>query len=364
MPKAPKIERPLEALLSSDLVKKIRKQHGEAIFTRASEFGVQKVPRIPTGIFMLDYALGGGFPVGRVNVVWGHKSAAKTTTFLKTIAQAQQRCSNCWALQSLCACGKPRDPAVVFLDVEGGLDLPWAEKMGVDTSRVLLSIPEYAEQTLDMAESVVRVGCDILVIDSIAFLTPAKEIAESTAKETVGIQARAVGKGVRKFVSALNAVGNETGRRPTLFFTNQVRMKVGVMFGSPETQPGGMAPGFASSTEVKLSASKYEMDEITGKPLTAEFNFRVEKNKVSAAKIAAAFKMILSPTEHRNMGDISNEHDIVRMAEKVGLVEGSGSSWMALGEKFRGRSRIEQEMLTNPEFLDKMWHATMSTLLG
>jgi len=353
----------LSKMLSGPTVKAIRKKHGDGIFMLASDFDVAPVKRIPTKVFMYDYALGGGFAVGRVNVVWGHKSSAKTTILLKALGNAQKMCANCWEFHP-CHCGEYRDPICAFLDVEGTLDLPWAAKLGVDLDRMLLSVPEYAEQTLDIAEAVVRNGVDVLVLDSIAFLTPAKEIVASTADETPGMQARAMGKGTRKFVSAINTVRNERGIGPTLLFTNQVRMKVGVMFGSPETQPGGLATGFASTIEVKHRAGGYDMDDVLGQPISAEFHFRCEKNKSARAKMEGSFKLALMDTDSRKIGDPLSEHDMVVMGEKVGLVEGHGSSWTALGTKFKGKGLIEKELIANEEFHTKMWNALMLTLLA
>lgn len=354
-------ENSLEKLLASKALAAIQKKFGDAIIRRGSDFGVERIARIPTGIFMLDYALGGGFPVGRINVLWGAKSAAKTTTFLKALANATKMCASCWKF-SPCVCGEYREPAIVYLDVEGTLDLPWAAKMGLSPEKYLLSIPEYAEQSLDIAEAVVLNGCDILVIDSIAFLTPMKEIEKSVAEDTVGLQARQVGKGIRKFVSAINKRRNETGQGPTLMFTNQTRMKVGIMFGSPETQPGGLAPGFASTTETKMGAGKYDMDEVLGTPLSADFKFRVEKNKSAAAKMEGEFKLLLADTEHRKIGDAYNEGDMVLMAEKLGLVSGAGSKWEAIGHVFKAKSLIEKELLENADFYNKMNLALMATL--
>lgn len=353
----------LKELLGGTVVKKIRKVHGKPILGRASDYDDGKCPRIPTGIFMLDYALGGGFPVGCVNVVWGHKSSAKTTTYLKTIANAQKMCRGCWKWLP-CGCGVEEAPLCCFLDVEGTIDFGWAKKMGIDLTAMAYSRPEFAEQTLDIAEAVVRNGVDILVIDSLAFLTPAKEIEESVSKETIGVQARLITKAIRKFVSALNTAANETGQAPTLLFTNQVRMKIGVMFGNPETQPGGLAHGFASVTETKLGAMKYEMDDVLGQPLTAEFRYRIEKNKVSKAKMSGTFKLYMAATDYRNIGDAINAPDMIRMAEKVGLVEGGGSSWKGLGEKFRAKSLITQKLLEDSAFHDKMHAALFSILLA
>jgi len=357
----------LDKLLAGKAVAAIRKDHGDAIFLKASEHNTE-IPRIPTSIFSFDYALGGGFAVGRVNVTWGHKSSAKTTTYLKALANAQKMCATCWKFHSStfdpCSCGEYRDPLIAYLDVEGTLDLKWAKRLGVDLDRMLYSKPEYAEQSLDIAEAVIRNGVDILVIDSLAFLAPADEIVRSTKEDTVGLQARQLGKGTRKFVAAINTVANARGTGPTLFFTNQVRMKVGVMFGSPETQPGGLATGFASATETRLRAGKYEMDEVLNRPLWAEFGFRVEKNKASFAKMAGDFKILLMDTEHRRIGDAVNEPAMIDMAQRIGLVEGGGSSWKALGQKYKTKTAIQQQLETDPEFYDRMHQALMNILLS
>jgi recombination protein RecA len=246
---APKRGSRLSSFLASEMVKKLKKKHGEMALIRASDFKVQDVPRIPTGVFDLDYALGGGFPAGRISTLYGPKSSGKTTIFLKTIANAQQMCSDCFTFideeKGRCVCGECREFVIAFLDVEGALDIPWARKMGVDTEQMMIDIPEYAEAALDIGEALLRSGeVDILVLDSLAFPTPAKEIEVSVEKDLMGTQPRLIGKGVRKFLSAINGVGKESGRRPTVFFTNQIRYKLGVMFGDPETQPGVSASTF------------------------------------------------------------------------------------------------------------------------
>jgi recombination protein RecA len=353
----------LDKILASKAMGVIQKKFGDAILRKASDFGVAKLNRIPSGIFALDYALGGGFPVGRINVLWGAKSAAKTTTFLKALANATKQCASCWKFAP-CSCKAYREPAIAFLDVEGTLDIPWAARMGLHPDKYLLSIPEYAEQTLDIAEALLLTegGCDILVIDSLAFLTPMKEIEKSVAEDTVGLQARQLGKGIRKFTSAVNKRRNLTGQGPTLFFTNQIRMKVGVMFGSPETTPGGLAPGYASTTETKMNTGKYEMDEVLGTPLTATFPFRVEKNKSAAAKMEGDFVLILADTDNRKVGDAYNEGEMIKRAEQFGLVSGAGSKWEAMGQHFKAKSLVEKELLENPEFYTKMHAAIMSLL--
>jgi recombination protein RecA len=358
----------LAAFLNSELFGQIRKKHGDPILMRASEFKVQERPRIPTGIFPLDYALGGGFPVGLASTVFGHKSSGKTTTLLKAIRSAQNMCSECYRFLADaawgCKCKKPRDFVVAYLDVEGTLDIPWAKSIGVDTERMILSIPEYAEQSLDIAEALLRSGeCDLLVLDSIAFLTPQKEIEESIEKDMMGVQARIVGRGIRKFMAAANGVGNETGKRPTIFFTNQIRMMLGVMFGNPETQPGGKAPGFAAATETKLWPGKYEMDSVTQKPIHVEINFRIEKNKTSGAKMEGSFKLYTSDTSEKKKGDVFDEDQMIDWGEKTGLVQRSGG-YQCNGETFRLKADLEKKLKTDPPFKMQLWQTLMPLLLA
>lgn len=369
--KSEKSEKPadrLTALMASELFAKIQKKHGDTILMRAADFKVQERARIPTGIFPLDYALGGGFPVGATNIVFGNKSSGKTTTLLKAVRNAQHMCSTChhyltdaaWG----CRCKKPREHVCAYLDVEGALDLPWAKAIGVNTEKMLISIPEYAEQTLDIAEALVRSGeVDVLVLDSIAFLTPQKEIEESIEKDMMGVQARIIGKFIRKLTAAVNLVGTETGRRPTLLFTNQIRMKLGVMFGNPETQPGGMAPGYSAATETKLWPGKYEMDEVTKKPIHVDINFRIEKNKTSGAKMEGQYKLYTSDTPEKKKGDVFDEDHMIDWGEKTGLIQRAGG-YQCNGETFRIKADLEKKLSSDPEFKMKLRQELMPILLA
>lgn len=353
------------AAFTSETFSKIRKKYGEGLLMKASDYAVQRVPRIPTSIFPLDYALGGGFPAGRVNMLYGPKSASKTTTFLKTIANAQKMCAACWQFTP-CECGNYREPVVAFFDVEGTLDAEWAQCHGVNTDRMLLSIPEFGEQVFDIGEGLLRSGdCDIMVVDSLAFLVPAKEVEElMEEKEFMGIQPRMIGKGIRKFIAAMNSAGNETGHRPTIFFTNQIRMKLGVMFGNPETTPGGMAAGFANSVEVRVSPGKAEVDEETGVPIAIDMRFKVEKNKCGPPKMEGEYRLYLSDNGFKKKGEIYDENIVIGFAQRMGLVTGAGASWKALGQQFGSKSAIEHEMFTNPEFSKSLRDATMKLLLN
>jgi recombination protein RecA len=261
-----------------------------------------------------------------------------------------------------------------FIDVEGTFDKPWAARVGVDLLKLMLSQPEAAEQSLDIADALVRsCECDVMVLDSIAFLTPSKEISNSTEQETMGQQPRIVGKGVRKFVSGLNAVALHSERRPTIFLTNQIRMKIGVVFGNPETSPGGLAPGFASSVELKMKGGKFEFEKLTKEEETAgkdravlevELNFDVEKNKVDVAKRSGSFRLVLVDGETKKKGDVYDEDVLMEAAEEYGLIKKGGKGWDCLGESFTAKSHVEKKLLTDPLFSQHLRTAALQVILA
>lgn len=271
-----------------------------------------------------------------------------------------------------CDCGKYREAVCGFIDVEGTFDKAWARRHGVDLLKLILSQPEHAEQSLDIADALVRSGeCDILVLDSIAFLTPSAEIIESTAKNLMGVQARVVGKGVRKFVSGLNAVALHSERRPTVFLTNQIRMKIGVVFGNPETVSGGLAPGFASSVEVKTKGASYEYekqekgaDEKDRTVLSVDLNFDVEKNKVGVAKRQGTFNLVLVDGETKKKGDVYDEDVVLEEAERVGLLKKGGKGWTCFGESNSARSYFEKKLLTDPLFSQTLRAGILQMILA
>lgn len=366
-PEAPKVTTSkdrIAKLLSGDVVKAIRKEYGENVVFRGSEALIKHRPRLPTGIFPLDHALGGGWPAGQIQNLWGHKSSGKTTVVLRSIGEALKLCANCWGRPgATCQCGsKYRPPVVAFIDSEGTLDLDWAARQGVPRESLIVNTPDSGEQAIDVADALLRSGeLDILAMDSIAFLVPENEITESVKTQTMGVQARLVGRSMRKFRMALNAAYNDK-RMPTIFLTNQIRMKIGVIFGNPETQPAGLAPGFTSMTEVRMGAQSYKLEEKTKRPLYVDIDFKVEKNKSAVSKKQGDFRLILSDTETKRLGDVYDEGVMVEEAEACGLVENKGGTWLCLGEKYPTKSKIEQALLKNPTFKAEFREALMQVL--
>lgn len=347
--------------------KQAEKNYGRGAVQFAIDHGHENIPRITTGILPLDVSLGGGLPVGRVSMFYGPKSSSKTTCFLRAAGRAQRMCSTCWTpafpiwkvdvsgLKPSCECGDYRKVNIAWLDVEGVWDTAWSRKF-MDVNRLILSAPETGEQACDIADSLLRSGTvDIIVIDSVAFMTPIAEIEKSASEATVGVQARLLGNMFRKLVSGTNSVSARDGRRPTVWFTNQIRHKVGVMFGNPETVPGGFAQGFATSTETRMSPGKYEEDKDTGIVTGVIMKLRNEKNKTGVAKMEGEYKLILHDTQVKKVGDVYDEDYAIKMGQQTGLVQiGRGrSSTICEGKEYDAKSLLERHWMLDRDDYEK-----------
>lgn len=359
-----------EAVITGEMISKIRKKFGNSIIAPASKF--EETPlRLSSGVFFVDYGLGGGWPMGRWNIIYGDTSSGKTSLCLKAIASAQKSCARCWSPapdQNCIGCGKYRQPVVGYVDVEGTWDSLWARAIGVDTDQLLLSKPEYQEQTLDIAEGLMREDLvDLLVLDSLAFMTPQKEIEESSGKALQAEQARVLGRGVRKIVAAQNFVGNKKGRRPTILCTNQLRMKIGVMFGDPNITPSGKAPRFAATTEVKCWAGGAKdrlIDDVTGKQVYIDLHFKVDKNKSSSAMYEGVWRLMTSNTELKKKGDVAEEEALVEKGLSAGFVhKATAQEFRCLGEKFRAKSQIQARLMADPDFQALYKEELLKTLM-
>jgi recombination protein RecA len=252
---------------------------------------------IPTGSLALDGALGvGGFPRGRVVEIYGPESSGKTTLALHVVAEAQKK-------GGICA----------FIDAEHALDPDYARRLGVKIQDLLVSQPDTGEQALEITESLVRSGkIDVIVIDSVAALTPKAEIEGEMGDQHIGLQARLMSQALRK-LTAITAKS-----RTVVIFINQLRMKIGVMFGSPETTPGGKALKFYSSvrTDVRRIAQIKKGDEVIGNRVKA----KVVKNKVAAPFRVAEFDLLY------NEG-ISKTAEILNLGEKYAVIKKAGASY-------------------------------------
>ena len=289
-----------------DTIAQIKTKFGEGAIIRLGDAPKVGVEAISTGSIGLDDALGiGGLPRGRVIEIYGPESSGKTTLALHVISQAQKN-------NGVCA----------FVDAEHALDPDYAGKLGVDTKELLVSQPDTGEQALEITESLVRSGkIDVVVIDSVAALTPKDEIEGDMGAHHVGRQARLMSQALRKLTAIV------AKSKTTVIFINQIRMKIGVMFGSPETTPGGKALKFYTSVrlDIRRIAQIKKGDEVVG----GRVRVKVVKNKVAPPFKMTEFDLIY------NEG-ISREGEIIALGEKYEIVSKAGSSY-SYGEIKLGR---------------------------
>ena len=312
MAKTKKTEKPSAATSRESalqrVIAQIEKQYGQGAIMQMDETRYAKIKGIPTGALSLDIALGGaGIPRGRVTELFGPESSGKTTLALHLIAKAQQA-----------------GGVAAFIDAENALDTTWAKRLGVDVSSMLVSQPDTGEQALDIAEMLIRSNSvDVIVVDSVAALTPAAEIQGEMGDTHVGLQARLMSQAMRKLAAIINK------SKTALVFINQIRMKIGVMFGNPETTPGGRALKFYSSVRIDLRRITTIKDG-TG-AIGSHIRARVVKNKIAPPFRDAEFDIMFD-------SGISYEGDILDLGIGCGVVEKTGA-WLSFGDVRLGQGR-------------------------
>ncbi|MBT8333685.1 MAG: recombinase RecA [Desulfobacterales bacterium] len=298
----------------------IQRQFGKGSIMRLGSREAELVPAIPSGSLSLDIALGvGGLPRGRITEIYGPESSGKTTLALHGIAEAQKR-----------------GGTAAFIDAEHALDTDYAKRLGVDIDNLLVSQPDFGEQALEIAEILIRSnGIDIIVIDSVAALVPRAEIDGNVGDSHVGLQARLMSQAMRKFTGVLNRSNT------VLVFINQIRMKIGVMFGNPETTTGGNALKFYSSLRLDIRRIGQIKDgqEVIGN----RTKVKVVKNKVAPPFKISEFDIIYGE-------GISAEGDILDLAVEQEIVDKSGAWYSYLDERIgQGRENAKQFLADHPE---------------
>jgi len=315
-------------------VGQIEKQFGKGAIMRLGQGAVARIPHISTGSISIDHALGiGGVPRGRVVEIFGPESSGKTTLTLQVIAQAQ------------------RDGGTAaFVDAEHALDPTYASKLGVDLDNLLVSQPDNGEQALEIVEVLVRSGgADVVVVDSVAALVPRAEIDGEMGDSQVGLQARLMSKALRK----LTAVVSKS--HTCLIFINQLREKIGVMFGNPETTTGGRALKFYSSVRIdirRIGAIK-DGDQVTGN----RTRVKIVKNKVAPPFRMAEFDLMYGE-------GVSREGDLLDLGVDRRIIEKSGTWFSYNGERLgQGREKVKLFLKQNPEIFQTI-DARVRTELG
>jgi recombination protein RecA len=298
----------------------IQKQFGKGSIMRMGEATVEKVPAIPTGALSLDIATGvGGIPRGRVTEIYGPESSGKTTLALHVIAEAQKL-----------------GGTAAFIDAEHALDITYAEQLGVNVDDLLVSQPDYGEQALEIAEILIRSNAvDVIVIDSVAALVPKAEIDGNIGDSHVGLQARLMSQAMRKMTGILNRSNT------AIIFINQIRIKIGVMYGNPETTTGGNALKFYSSLRMDIRRQTPIKDgtEVIGNRTKVKF----VKNKVAPPFKIVEFDIIYGE-------GISKTGDLLDLAAELDIVEKSGAWYSYNGERIgQGRENAKKFLQDNPD---------------
>ena len=306
-------------------ISQIEKQFGRGSIMKMGEEKALDIPAIPTGSLSLDLALGiGGVPRGRVLEIYGPESSGKTTMALHVAAEAQAR-----------------GGMVAFVDAEHALDITYAKRLGVDVDSLLVSQPDTGEQALDIVEILVRSGAiDVLVIDSVAALVPRAEIEGDMGDHHVGLQARLMSQALRKLTAIISK------SRTSVIFINQIRMKIGVMFGNPETTTGGNALKFYSSVRLdirRIGAIK-DGDQVVGN----RTRVKVVKNKIAPPFKEAEFDIMYG-------NGISKEGDTLDLGVSLGVVEKSGA-WYSYGDERigQGREKVKAFLAENRDIMEKI----------
>ncbi len=303
----------------------IEKQFGKGSVMKLGEFKAMEIEAIPTGALSLDIALGiGGVPRGRIVEIYGPESSGKTTLALHVVAEAQKMGGE-----------------AAFIDAEHALDPVYAKKLGVDIDNLIVSQPDTGEQALEITESLVRSGAlDVIVVDSVAALVPKAEIDGDMGDSHMGLQARLMSQALRKLAGALNK------SKTVLIFINQLREKIGVMFGNPETTTGGRALKFYAS--VRMDIRKIENIKQDGEFKGSRARVKIVKNKVAPPFREAEFDIVYGE-------GISKAGNILDMAVNLDIIEKSGSWFSYNGDRIgQGRENVKKYLIDNPDILEEV----------
>lgn len=308
-------------------IAKIEKDYGKGTIMRLGDDISVNVEALSTGSLSLDFALGiGGVPKGRIIEIYGPEASGKTTLALHIVASAQKNGGD-----------------AAYIDVEHALEPAYARALGVDIDSLLISQPDTGEQALDITESLVRSGAiDVIVVDSVAALIPRAELEGEVGDTVVGMLARLMSQAMRRLAGAISK------NNCTVIFINQLRQKIGVMYGNPETTPGGLALKYYAS--VRIDVRRIETLKANGEMIGNRTRAKVVKNKVAPPFREAEFDIIYGE-------GISRISEIIDLAVKLELIEKGGAWFTVNGQRLQGKDAVKDYLTSNPEYCDQLEQA-------
>jgi len=349
------------------LVKTINKQYGEGTLMFADQATGLVIDRIPSGILSLDLQMGGGFPRGRISMIKGDYSTGKSAISMLTVAQAQRTCRYCGTpFESLsfygevssfsCECKRCEPMRAVWLEAEHSWDSHWASKWGVDTKSLYIIETEFAEQAIDVADMCIRSKeCDLLVVDSIAALTPGVEVEESSQKWQMGVLARLIGKALRKWTSGLNSYGLLGQTKCTIILINQLRLSFGG-YHPTITSPGGRGLDFFESLEIRFKKKEVIEDTGSKRPIGITVEFVIKKNKTAPPGQGGLFSLYFIPVPGRyTVGSTDIDMQVLQLAAFWNLIQ-KGGPWYTFpgGTRVKGKEAAASLLKDNPLLLEEL----------
>lgn len=336
---------------AEQLRKQLNSKFGDNASVRGTDKKFLNVQRVPTGLIELDIALGGGIPVGRVTMIYGPKSSGKSTLCELATCSFQQHSREGWgAYDPLTDPEGDTIPITGWIDVEGTYTEEHASDMGIDPNYMLISVPKDGEETIDIIQQTIDSGlCDLIVVDSLAAMTPRKEVDRELSEDRaqVGEHARLVSQFLRKLQAKLNDARRKGKEAPTILLINQERVKINTFGGRPgKLRPGGEAQAYATSVDIQLHSGKvaYTKDQqrnVTGVSYAETF-FQISKNKTSTPDFSGRYRVWVSPDKDHRLGETDEVEKVLKLALQEGLLKKEGAKYKYAGETYKTQKEFKE----------------------
>jgi recombination protein RecA len=348
-------------------IDKVNGSYKSSVLETGAKFGALKMNRFSSGILSVDLALGGGWPFSRIAILAGEYSTGKTLMALKAMQNVEKHCMHCRKKSDLCKCGDFTPTPSLFIDVEGAFDREWAILHGFNEKYNVVARPEAAEHTIDIIDSAMRDNTfGLIILDSIAALTPMKEIEESAEDWQMGLAARLCNKAMRRWNASLNKMSQENpSGGPCLLCLNQIREKIGVVMGDPRTLPGGKGQLFNSSIIIFTRSTKVTDEPDSGETAMVEMGGVTKKNKTYIPKLEYGMSMALRNIDGvYKKGEIDNDDQLIKYGKKYEFVKKIGDGigfdvWAAKSEK-----AFKLMLREKPDLALKLWRSIVNHTTG